>query len=162
MKAINFPRLIQIGIAIIFLVPGIFKIVSPEAFTEYLKTSPVQIPGGLALFYPITVLEILGALLLIFKPIKLPILYPGIAVLFMGILGVALVSVVIPEGGNMFPDQIEMGQLFKQAHPERIGLNKDIFPSKIGLISILFHLFGIVLLAAVAYDDYRKIKTVQV
>jgi uncharacterized membrane protein YphA (DoxX/SURF4 family) len=158
MQPVNFSRLIQIALGLLFLIPGIFKLISPAAFTEYLTSSPVQIPGGVELFYPITFLEIIGALLLIFKPIKKPIIYPAICLMYMGILVVAMASVVIPEGTNAFPDQQEMAALYQQAHPEKLGVNKDIFPSKIGLINILSHLLALTLLGALVLDDYRKMK----
>lgn len=154
MQSVNYHRLIQIGIGILILIPGIFKLIKPGPFTEYLTQSPVQIPGGVQLFYPITFLEIIGSVLLIFRPIQKPILYAGISAMFMGILAVALISVAIPEGANMFPDQQEMIRLYQGAHPEKALA--DILPSKIGTVNILFHLLGIALLAAVGYTEWQR------
>ncbi|MCL3779593.1 DoxX family protein [Prolixibacteraceae bacterium JC049] len=149
-------KVIRIGLGIIFLVPGIFKLISPDAFLEYLTTSPVQIPGGELLFYPVTILEIIGGIVLIFNTHLLQRIRPLFYLMFIGILLVATASVVIPDAGNMFADQQEMAKLYQQAHPSLKGLNMDIFPSKIGLINILFHLFGVALLASLLYKALKK------
>lgn len=156
MKPVNYHRLLQIGLGLLILIPGIFKLVKPGPFEAYLTESPFQIPGGVLLFYPVTFLEILGSLLLILRPIQKPIIYAGISLMFMGILGVALLSVAIPEGTNMFPDQIEMIKLYLEAHPDADPAN--VLPSKIGTVNILFHLLGIVLLAAVGLTEWQRHK----
>ncbi|BDD04905.1 DoxX family protein [Aureibacter tunicatorum] len=152
-KKSHMSSVVRIGLGLIFLIPGFFKLIHPEAFLEYLRTSPVPIPFGDTMFYPITVLEVLGALILIFplqinKPLR-PIFY----LMFIGVLTVALISVVIPDALNSFPDQIEMATIFLQQHPERQGVNIDIFPSKIGLINILFHIFAIALLVTLIIEE---------
>lgn len=149
-------KVIRIGLGIIFLIPGIFKLIAPDAFLEYLISSPVQIPGGKFLFYPVTVLEIIGGVVLIFNSHILQRIRPLFYLMFTGILLVATASVVIPDAGNMFADQKEMAKLYHQARPQLKGLNMDIFPSKIGLINILFHLFGVALLASLLYKRLKK------
>ncbi|MDX2063995.1 MAG: hypothetical protein SFY70_13125 [Bacteroidia bacterium] len=153
---VNYHRLLQIGMGLLILIPGIFKVLKPGPFTQYLTESPVQIPGGVALFWPVTVLEIVGSLLLILRPIQRPIIYAGIAFMFMGILGVALLTVAGPEGANLFPDQKEMIQLYLQAHPDKVAA--DVLPSKLGTIGVLFHLLGMVIFGALAVTEFRRHK----
>lgn len=146
MKEDALHRIVRISLGIIFIIPGIFKLMSPDAFLEYLNSSPIQIPGGMIMFYPVTLLEIIGGVVLI---LNLPILVrvrPLFYLMFIGVLLVATITVVIPDATNMFADQIEMANLYHKANPDLAGLNVDIFPSKIGLINILFHLLAIALL----------------
>lgn len=153
---VNYHRLLQISLGLLILIPGIFKVLNPGPFTQYLTESPVQIPGGLELFWPVTVLEIVGSLLLIVRPIKRPIIYAGIAAMFIGILGVAMVSVAIPEGTNMFPDQIEMINLYAESHPD--VAKATILPSKIGTVNVLFHVLGMVLFGGIGITEWRRHK----
>ncbi len=149
-------KLLRISLALLILIPGIFKVLKPEAFLEYLSSSPVQIPFGKQLFWPVTSLEIIGSLLLLYNPFSSKLVRPAICLMFSGILLTALITVAIPDATNNFSDQVEMGNLYHQAHPERKGLNIDIFPSKIGLISILFHFFGIALFLLLAFTGWKE------
>ncbi|MCG8476670.1 MAG: DoxX family protein [Cytophagales bacterium] len=148
----------KIGMGIIFLVPGIFKLLQPTPFMQYLAQSPIRLPMGELMFYPVTIFEIMAGLMLLL-PFSVLWQYRRFVYLALaGILAVATVTVVLPDASNMFPDQIEMGRLFSEAHPDRKGLNIDVFPSKLGLISILFHAMGAGILLAMAYTEHRIIQ----
>ncbi|BDD10371.1 hypothetical protein FUAX_28030 [Fulvitalea axinellae] len=149
----------KMGLGLIFLIPGIFKLIQPAAFLEYLTMSPVQIPFGHLMFYPVTVFEILAGLLLVL-PGSVLFAWRRYAYLALsGILVVALATVVIPDASNMFADQIEMAELYTAVHPDRAGLNIDVFPSKIGLINILFHVYGIAILLALFVYEHKLAKS---
>lgn len=158
MEANSFRKALRYMVAILLLLPGIFKLVKGEAFDQYLSDTPLQLPFLDLFFIPVTILEIAGAIILIVYPFKNRRIYQGIYLLFIGTLLTATATVVVPEGFNMFPDQIEMARLYTEANPGLEGLNQDVFPSKIGFINLLMHLMAIAIMALLLLDEQRQLQ----